>query len=306
MANGLDLFSKKLAPGVVADIESWKYDPELSKLRQKLCSIKDSQPFLDHYAEVVIARYLKQRSCTLTYEMPTANSRSADFGAYFGDNIFFVHIKRLNFDCETEKENRIHTRLQSLRKIPRPIILTGSFGKCVTHAEMQEIYKRLVPFVRNADIGETISIEDATGQEVAEFEIGPNHSGKNVEPIVLMSVKCIDDQKRFYKKLTEAYEQFMPEGLNIILVTSSWKDDLEDFEAALLGTTYEVFDGLPPLGKVVKRGRKSDGFWSDNKHSASYIVGWFSFSIKEETISFKMWYRDKHEIPNYIRTIFPG
>ncbi|MHC4479139.1 MAG: hypothetical protein ACYTEL_26235 [Planctomycetota bacterium] len=304
MGDALEAFADRLKPEVVEQIKSWSHHPELCKLRAKLRSVKEGQRFLDHYGEALVARHLLKKACKLAVEVPTANGRNADFAVTKDSYTFFVHIKRLNVDQETEKEIRIHNRLQDLKRIEKPIFLSGTFFKVLTDAEMQEVYRRAKRFVEQGQKGDQMTIVDSRGDEVAELEIGPEHSGRHVQTLIVMSVKCVDDRERLYRKLSDAYRQFMPGKLNAILVTGLWADDVEDFESALLGRTYEVLDGIPPNANVIERGRKADGFWSNNKHPASKVAGWFNVDVKGGSASFRMWYRGSQDVPTFVGELF--
>ena len=111
----------------------------------------------------------------------------------------------------------------------------------------------------------------------------------------------VDDIKnaRLYKKLSQAYKQFMPGAINVILLTSDWADDIEDFESALLGHTYEDRTIIPP-----QIGRKTNGFWSANKHFDSNVVGWFNFDCRNDYVDFKMYYRENCEVPQSVIEAF--
>ena len=98
--------------------------------------------------------------------------------------------------------------------------------------------------------------------------------------------------------MSEAYRQFMPNSTNIIFITGQFCD-IEDLDSILLGKTYEDQTVIP-----IQKGRKNNGFWSDNKHPYSYIVGWFDFVHKIESMKFKMFYRDNYKIPSLIKNLF--
>ena len=283
MTVGIELFKKRLHPTAVAEIKSWAENPQLSKLLQKLESVSDAQHFLNHYAEAMVARHLIKNECRLEVEVSTVNGRSADFRVSKDNNTFFLHVKRLNVDEQTRKEMKVHNRLEELRKIRKPLIFGVVFFRCLTDGEMQGLYKRAKKFIKNAGIGEKMVVEDTAGQRIAECEIRGCRNVERVQLIVAMSVKHADDVKRLYGKLSDAYKQFMPKAANVVLVTSNWKEDVEDFEESLLG---------------------SRGFWEGNKHHDSNVVVWFNFDTKDDYINFRIWYREKCEIPKFIQKLF--
>jgi len=281
--SGIELFEKRLHPAVIADIKAWSQDSELSKLLEKLQSLNDAQHFLNHYAEVMVARHLIKRGCKLEVEVPTVNRRSADFKVSKDDHTFFLHVKRLNVDEETQKEMKIHHRLQNLKKIRKPVMFGIVFFKCLNDREMQEFYKQAKDFIKKGKIGERMTFEDSAGQELAECEISGWNNMERVQLVVAMSVKHADDAKRLYKKLSDAYKQFMPDNTNIILVTGTWKENIVEFEESLL---------------------EPNGFWEDDKHSASEMVGWFDFRVEDDYINFRTWCREKCNVPTAIQKLF--
>lgn len=283
MTSGLKKFEKDLNPGVVAEIKEWKKHPELSKLLKKLQSIKDPQQFQDHYAEAMVARHLIKKECELQYEVPTVNCRCADFRVSKSSNTFFVHIKRTNLDKETTKNLKINTRLNCLRKIRRPITVSLINYKSPTDQEMQYCCKEAKEFIENAIEGDRKEIKNMNDEALAEFEIGPCHNGHHVifDPILPGAIDGGDDT-RIYEQLSHAYKRFMPEAVNIILVTSAWRD------------SASIMDLL----------EARDDFWFDGKHSCSNVVGWFIFEPKGNSTNFSLFFRENSEIPSCIVDVF--
>lgn len=99
----------------------------------------------------------------------------------------------------------------------------------------------------------------------------------------MLKLRPVRDGERLYEILSEAYKQFKPKSLNVILVTSRLAMVFDNFEKSLFG---------------------SPGFWSNNKHPASYMVGWFNFDASVDYINFMIWYRDNLKIPEEIRNLF--
>jgi len=283
MLSGFEKFEKNLDPEVVAEIKSWSKHPELSKLLKKLQSIKDWPQFQDHYAETMVARHLIKKECELQYEVPTVNCGCVDFGVSKGSNKFFVHIKRTNFDKETTKNLKINTRLNCLRKIRRHITVSLKHYKSLTDQEMQYCCKEAKEFIENAREGDRKEIKNMNDEALAEFEIGPCHNGHHVifDPIFPGVIDGGDDT-RIYEQLSHAYKRFMPEAINIILVTSAWRDNssIEDLRESV------------------------DDFWSGRKHPCSNIIGWFRFEPKGNSTNFKLFFRENYERPRYIIDLF--
>jgi hypothetical protein len=205
--SGLEKFEKDLHPEVVAVIRGWTMHSELSKLLKKLESFKDREQFFDFYAEAIVARHLISQGCEIKVEVPTKNSKSADFKVSKGSNTFFVHVKRLNFDREMQHD---------------------------------------------LNVGNDLRVKD-----------GGNDG-------------------RYLSKLKSAYKQFMPDGVNIILVTSAWRDS---------GSIMDLNDDM-------------EDFWSNGKHSDSKIIVWFLNHPREKSIKFELFFRENSEKPLYIVELF--
>jgi hypothetical protein len=298
MKSALDARADRLNPRVVEEIKSWSNHPELSKILRNLQAAQ-GQHFFDFYAEAVVARHLLQKGCELAVELPTPSGRTADLQVSMGGSRFYAHIKRLNADKESHKDIILLNRLQPLRSIRRPIILSGLFWRIPTDAEMREVYRQLKPFAERAEVGESIALNDGSGNDIAEFHIGGANGGTTLQFVINFGVTVLDENKRLYKKLSEAYKQFMPGALNVILVTSSFADDIKDFESALLGDTYEDYTVTP-----YKKARTNNGFWSADKHPESNIAGWFNFDCRNDYINFRMCYRGNCQVPGVVKELF--
>jgi len=294
MKNYLEVFASRFNDSSVNELKEWADDPVFSKLISILNSTSDEQNFLNHYAEAMVAGYFKKRNCKLEYEVPNINDKRTDFKITKDDYSLFIHLKMLNLDKESQKDSKITKRLQELRQIHKPVIFCALFHCSLSDEEMQELYKEAKSFIKYSEVGSQMSFKNK-----CLIKLLPGPVGKNVQLVLSMSVKCVDDRKRLYKRLSEAHKQFMSDAINIILVTSNWETDFEDFETALLGTTYEDYTVIPP-----KRGRKNNGFWSLGKHRDSYIVGWFNFVRRVDSLNFRMLYRDSYEVPALVRNLF--
>jgi hypothetical protein len=272
-------------PAILSEINSWEYHSDLKKLFNKLHSVNNQQSFLDHLAEAMVARHLIKRGWALEVEVQTPQGRSVDFRAAKNNYTLCVHIKRLNLEQKIQNELRIITRLQRLRKISRPCDLIVDLSKRLTDKEMQELYKQAKSFIEHSQVGDRRIIKNSDGKILAKCEKSPkfNGRGKNVEVNVLPILWPVRDRERLYEILSEAYKQFMPKSLNIILVTSRLAMVFNNFKKSL-------FD--------------SRGFWSNDKHPDSYMVGWFYFNASANYIKFKIYYRDGRKVPEEIRNLF--
>lgn len=299
MKHNFESFCSKLNKSVVNEINGWSEDQELKKLLSTLKSINDPQPFLDHYAEAMIARFFMKPGYLLNVEFPTINGKHADFRAYKDDSSFFIHIKRLNTEGKIQKQMNIQSRLKDLKKIQKPFVVSILFFRDLSNLEMQYFYDFVYQFIMKASVGDSVEIEKNNGGILGECLIYGTNKVGHVLLVHTSQVKVIEDKKRFYDKLSDAYNQFMPKAVNLIFITSPWTSDIEDFESALLGGTYEDYTVIP-----TKKGRQNNGFWSGNKHPDSYIAIWFNFGLGEDYINFSIWYRDNYKVPEFIMGIF--
>lgn len=272
-------------PVVLSEIKNWEDDTELSKLLKTFRSAKNQESFLDHYAEVIVARHFISRKCKLEVEVQTPKGKRADLRVTKDNYSFCVHIKRLNLEQVIEKELRAISRLGHLRRISKPVNLNVSLSDRLKDEEIQEVDRQSESFIQNSQIGDKRDIVSSGGKILAKCEILPKFKdkGKNVGINISPKLWAPIGRKRFYKKLSDAYKQFMPESLNVILVTSRLEDDFDDFEKSLLD---------------------SSGFWSNKNHLDSYMVGWFTFGTEVDDINFRIRYRDRYKIPVGIRNIF--
>lgn len=301
MSGNFESFCTKLNATVVSEINSWSDDPELKKMLFVLKSIKKPQLFLDHYAEAMVARYLLKSGFQLNVEHPTVNGKHADFKAYKGDLSLFIHIKRLNTSGEMQKQINIQSQLETLKSIKKPFTVSILFHHDLTNQEMRYFSNSVSKFIKGASVGDATEIVDGNLGSLGNCVIYDTNNRGHILLVQTSPVKCIDDKGRFYDKLSDAYHQFMPKAINLIFVTSPWPDDSEDFESALLGDTYEDYTVIPP-----KKGRKNNGFWSDNKHPDSYIAFWFNFGLRNDYINFKTWGREGYKVSEFITNLFKG
>ena len=104
----------------------------------------------------------------------------------------------------------------------------------------------------------------------------------------------LDDKPRLARKLRDAYDQFMPNETNIILLTSAWEVN------ALLSTSI----WQPELVDFEDALRGNTGFWSANLNPESNIAAWFSFNTKSDFIRFKLIYRRELPISAVVDALF--
>jgi hypothetical protein len=112
-----------------------------------------------------------------------------------------------------------------------------------------------------------------------------------------------DLSPRIRKLLYRAYQQFMPKGINVILVCCHHPDDLHGFETALLGTHIERWDAFPPRGRRVAHGREDDGFWFGQRFAESRFAAWSWFGPADTDIRSRLYVRDDLQADAAVRDL---
>ena len=88
----------------------------------------------------------------------------------------------------------------------------------------------------------------------------------------------------------------MPKALNLILICSSFEEDVDDFESALLGQHIERWDTWPPRGRRIAHGRAEDGFWDRESRINSVVAGWIHFRPSDENVHARLCFREGSEL----------
>jgi hypothetical protein len=274
--NAIARHQDRLPSSILEALADWRSDSELDKLVSRLEKSTDER-FFDTYTEIQVAYRLLQHGCRIAVEVPTPRGRSADFRVLRDELSFFIHVKRSGLEGIVFKHLNISKRVRDLERIERPLAVHLSFRKNLDDQEMQYFVKEAATFLRTGQCGERKKILSKEGTEFGECIIDREVKGTRVK----LEFKCFaawasDGFKRFYALMRDAYKQFMPDTLNVILVTSGYSDDAEDFNNALLGT--ECVTLSPDFG-IEKTERLGDGFWSKQKHSDSQVAGWIAPSL---------------------------
>ena len=245
---------------MLAKIRSWSDHPELSELYKKLDSVTDGQQFLDHYAEAMIAIHFLAKECSLRYEVPTVNKKTADFRVNYKGVDLFIHVKRLNLDSKTQRNINIASRLDKYKKKGYNFFLYD----IMSDHEMQYFVREVDKFSKTAETGESITILSSDGKELGECEKLALNMASIQHPV---TEDC--DSIRYNGILKKAYKQFQLDAINIIMIGGFWNDrsDLEE--------------GI------------RNYLWYGSNNSRSNIIVRYVYDIKETSIAFRIYYRNK-------------
>ena len=301
MDRALDYYMRHIAQEVGRDLESWWDDPELGKVPRRLDGLGDPNEFMNIYSKAMVARHLVQNGFQLSIDVPVPGTKRANILAIRGNVSFVVHIKRLNPDKATQTQLSAIGRTQSLEKVKRPIIALIDFDHDISDEQMRFFVERAEGFLAGAQLGQQITVQDPEGRQIGICQAWREWKGPHVAVMTTPSLRWGRDWRRFRTQCRTCYARFMPEMLNLILVTGAWPDDAGPVERALLGTPYEKREGRGRYARTIEEGRKPDGFWSEGQHPESKVAGWFFFDPKESWFRSCLWFRPGAEVDDATR-----
>ena len=298
-----------MSHAVKDELNSWKADSELSKIVRRLEAVSRPDQFLDCFAEYAIARRFVVHGCQVEVEVATARGRNADLKASKGSSCLYAHVKRLNPEQKYSRQEKLEPLFAPLEKLKRPIHVQLDLNPDLTHEQAQAVIKIVRPFLLRASKGEEMTLSD-NGVNMGIARILGEGEAECTMIWVHFGMQENTDRDRLPKKFSQAYGQFMPKATNVVFVAwNQWETDHElyEFENVLLGTTWgeTVFDSsMQP--RTVRSGRKSDGFWSGDRHPDSQAACCFRFLISTGDIEHKLWIRDgcKDQIPEWFNELF--
>lgn len=291
-ASGLVQFAAELDPDVVRDIQSWSTHDELNTIAQALHAPIDRGRFFSMYAEAVIARRLLAQGCSLKVEVETPAGKSCDFHVRHDDLQFYLHVKYISTAAPTRLRSTVASRLRYLERIARPYVVSVRWRDDADDRQMQRLVTSAAEFINHARVGDELVVHDDDGSEIGGCLIVAPTDNTHVSLVVGGSKDPHIDRARIQRLLRKAYQQFMPGELNVILVGTSHRDDIVEFESALLGAHIERWDQFPARDRRIAHGRAADGFWSAGRYAESTAAGWFRIAADQDSQPSRIWFRD--------------
>jgi hypothetical protein len=309
-AQGPTPHHERLPPEVLRDIDAWRDHPELASLRAALQAHASRKSFLDAYAEAVVARHLVKAGCDLRFEVPTPAGRQADFEVALGEAVFYLHVKRVDTERPVRRRLTVSSRLRYLERIPRPYVVNIRWHEHLADEQMQRLVLSASEFIRHARVGDELIVRDDEGHELGGVQIVAPWEGTHVSLAIGLPTGFVDEAPRIQKLMRKAYRQFMPRAVNVILIGTSHREDVDDFETALLGMHIERWDTFPPRGRRIAHGRDADGFWADRRHAESNAAGWFLIDERAPELTGRIWIRPgdalEPALADALGRLFPG
>lgn len=286
------MFREQLNPVVVQDVIRWRDREDLFPLCAALQAHTMRKAFFDTFAEAMIARHLLARGCRLRFEVETPAGKCCDFEVSDGDRRFYLHIKRLDTERPSHRKLTVSSRLRVLERIERPYIVAVRWHEDISDEAMQQFVTAASEFILQARVGDEQVVQDADHRELGGVRIIAPWEGRRVTLVLGLPTGFTDDTPRMLKLLKKAYEQFMPKAINLILICSSFEEDVDDFESALLGQHIERWDIFPPRGRRIAHGRAEDGFWEGDSRINSVVAGWIHFQPSDENVHARLYFRE--------------
>ena len=290
--DGLHIHRHELDEAIVSRVESWRSRPELSSLFDRLCGQHQRRPFMDAWAEVVVADQLDQMGCELAVEVPTPRGRTCDLRVRRDGREFHVHIKRLH-DGRKSRRIRISPRLRVLEGIERPWLVRVRWTDGLSDAQMQELVVRSSEFLLQARVGDELTVRSTNGVELGGIRVVAPWDSRTVSLAIGLPEGFQERGQKIRRLMERASQQFMPKSDNVILIATPYADDLADFDAALLGSNVERWDPSQPPGKRMKWARADDGFWHGTSRDSSRVMGWFRFRPSVDQLRCTFRFRDQ-------------
>jgi hypothetical protein len=293
---GIEKFGDRLDAELVSQIEGWSDHPELRSLWAELHAHTKPKSFFDTYAEALVARHLLAAGCDLRFEVPTPSGKRADFEVTAADQVFYLHVKRINTERPFQRRLSVSSRLRYLERIERPYVVSVRWRDDLDDEQMHRFVVEAANFIKHARVGDEMLVRGEAGKELGGIQVVAPWEGSHVHLTIGLPSGFVDHTLHLRKVMKKAHRQFMPRHVNIILVGTSHQSDVDDLETALLGTHIERWDAFPPRGRRVAHGRDADGFWNGRRNGESQAAGWFWFTESQSVLQSRFWLRPGHTL----------
>ena len=291
-SDGLSLHQHELDPALVSRVRSWQDRPELHALYERVRGQQQRRPFMDAWAEVVVADQFDQMGCELAIEVPTPSGRTCDLRVRRDGTECHIHIKRLH-DGRKTRRIRISPRLRVLEGIERPWLVRVRWTEGLDDQEMQELVVRCSEFLLQARIGDELTVRSKAGNELGGIRVVAPWDGPTISLAIGLPDGFQERGQKIRRLMERASKQFMPKSDNMILIATPYADDLADFDSALLGSSVERWDPSQPPGQRMQWDRAEDGFWRGTSREFSRLMGWFRFRPGIPKLKCTLRFRDR-------------
>ena len=262
--------TERVHPTVAKVIRNWQYDPALTPLWQKFEQAQDIQQCLDAHAEAMIVRHFMHQG----YSVAIPDILIQDRGIVLivtrqpeQEPPLLIHVRRMWTRGRTNDQVYDLRPLQLLERIERPLLVRLHLNHYPSGEEVEQVASKIRHFLETAENGARLNLFDKQGFELGRCDVTQTNYLPHVRLVKYVSFSN-RDQSRLLEKLYDAYRYFEPNYENIVLVTSSWQQDIEALQPAL------------------------QTFWAKNQHPLARAVGWFHTVPRHQNLqAFKLWLR---------------
>lgn len=212
-------------------------------------------------AEALIALRLVRAGFSVEADVPTPNGKSCDFRATRRGESLCVHVKRLL--TSVNETPAIPSRLRSAIVCRRKVRAELWWSPELEPSSLARLGRSFNAFLREAAIGESLSVRDAPNIEIGRIRIH-RPAARQMELRVERAdrVRTLD---RIERLTLRAFDQCMPRSVNVIALVGDHASDWELFDVALHGTFVERWDRVPNQGERRAYGRDDNGLWTRHR-----------------------------------------
>ena len=212
-------------------------------------------------AEALIALRLVRAGFSVEADVPTPNGKSCDFRATRRGESLCVHVKRLLTSVNDTPV--IPSRLRSAIVCRRKVRAELWWSPELEPSSLARLGRSFNAFLREAAIGESLSVRDAPNIEIGRIRIHrPTTRQMELRVERADRVRTLD---RIERLTLRAFEQCMPRSVNVIALVGDHARDWELFDVALHGTFVERWDRMPNQGERRAYGRDDNGLWTRHR-----------------------------------------
>ena len=212
-------------------------------------------------AEALIALRLVRAGFSVEADVPTPNGKSCDFRATRRGESLCVHVKRLLTSVNDTPviPSRLRSAIVCRRKVRAELWCSPELEP----SSLARLGRSFNAFLREAAIGESLSVRDAPNIEIGRIRIHrPTTRQMELRVERADRVRTLD---RIERLTLRAFEQCMPRSVNVIALVGDHASDWELFDVALHGTFVERWDRMPNQGERRAYGRDDNGLWTRHR-----------------------------------------
>lgn len=231
-------------------------------------------------AEALVALRLIRAGFAVEADVPTPSGRSCDFRATRRGESMCVHVKRLitgaapRLDIPRPLRSAIHCG----RKVRGELWWEPRLGP----RALARLGRSFDAFLREAAIGESLSVRDAPDREIGRIRIH-RPTARRME-LRLERGDRARTLDRIERLILRAFDQCMPRAANVIALVGDHADDWELFDVALRGGFVERWDRYPSRGERRAYGRADDGMWSHHRAPWCRLAVSLAIQIKGDEV----------------------